>query len=246
MGRIPNIKNRSSYILKVTNDDDKIFICNRNSDAFNKLYEDRILTWMELHYYESMTMDDYRADIEVLEVFENLSNSFLKDQKFLNSMKQKWIKKFGAQIEKTDEDKTMCNKSLNTFIENIRAKWNIVFNDIRNTVDGMDDDEIYSILKTLWYDKIPNTRNKADILTYRFEYTYEDFRAKAGLSKEEAYILAIFKQYFINRYKEGKKRPFDDAPAYEIKKFIRSFIDTALNKGKIYRMYKKQLERHNG
>ena len=187
---------RLSYILKVADPtSNKVFICNRNSDNFIKVFSDKYVEWFEYAGLSDMHMNDPNAEIQVLEVVD-LPNHELKDQKVLNEKKRVWINKMSG----SEEDKIICNKKFNDFSNNFRKNIKETYNKVEIDFMLMTNDQIYNIVKDLWF----NYRI-IDLCNFkRYQILY--FK---NFSLEQKVVLMFLKTYLKNRKLNGNKMPFE-------------------------------------
>lgn len=144
-------KTRYTIILKVTLDNN-IFICNRNSDDYDNIFNDKYVKWWESNLVEIMkftTIDN----CEILEILYDYDNYNKRHQKLINPIKEKYIKQFNA---KSIDDNALSNVLFNNIKNNYRTKYKIQYNDFKLVVDKLGSD-IYSLLyenaKKLFFSK---------------------------------------------------------------------------------------------
>lgn len=144
-------KSRYTVILKVTLDDN-IFICNRNSDDYNNVFNDKYVKWWESNLVDIMkftTIDN----CEILEFLYDYDNYNKRHQKLINPIKEKYIEQFNA---KSLDDNALSNVLFNNIKNNYRTKYKIQYNDFKLVMDKLGHD-IYSLLyenaKKLFFNK---------------------------------------------------------------------------------------------
>lgn len=202
---------RKTYILKVTEKNEltpnKVFICNRNSDDYDKLYSDIYIDWFQYYALEEMNISD--GDVEILQILD-YSNINCKDQKFINIYKQQYIDKFNA----LEENNVLCNKLLNNNIKNIRNIIQERYEDIYNTVAEMTYSDIYTVIKEIWFSKY-----KSYLSSRRFEIINQ---LKDELPYNQLCVLVVFKNYLFDRKRDFYKYPFDQKRIFfTIKQILR-------------------------
>ena len=144
-------KTRYTIILKITLDNN-IFICNRNSDDYDNIFNDKYVKWWESNLVDIMkftTIDN----CEILEILYDYDNYNKRHQKLINPIKEKYIEQFNA---KSIDDNALSNVLFNNIKNNYRTKYKIQYNDFKLVVDKLGRD-IYSLLyenaKKLFFSK---------------------------------------------------------------------------------------------
>lgn len=181
------MEDRYTIIAKAIDKNGNVFIFNRNSDEYLKLYEDNKIKWLEIESGDIMTIND--CNIEVLETLP-LDNYYLKDQKEINKHKASYIK-----LYKAGEDEQLCNILFSEYLQSIRIKYHNIFEEILGYVSSADSDTIINILKNIWFDE----RYKKIISMKRIDI-YEKYWQKSNdCQKTILSIIMILKPYWFQK-----------------------------------------------
>lgn len=189
------IEDRLSFILKVTDKHNKrVFICNRNSDDFAKLFSDKYLKWWGFKSLADLSMDDEEIEVKILEICE-YSNLGGRDQRFLNCIKEDYIKKIGAIENDNDISNVLFNKS----ITNIRGGWKALFKYYEKIWNNLSTEEISNVCSKFW--KLTSIDKRKKILNKNRNEIIE-----LNGSDELKAILLFMKDYLLIRY--NNRYPF--------------------------------------
>lgn len=193
-----------SYILKVTENvgDRKIsFILNVGDAYLSDRINPKLLSWFGYESVKDIQLQSYGVDI--LEIVE-LSNDNLQSQKEINVIKKKWINHFNGE----EGDDHVCNQTLNNRIRDVSNTMLFNYCVIYNTVDRMSCNHIYNTIKKIWF--TPDL--KKNILLKRHQLLSID-PMEYGVA--EYCVTMMFRDYLINRIKEGARLPFHDKRIYQ-------------------------------
>ena len=188
---------RMTYILKVTTDDN-IFICNRNSNDFDNIFNDKYVRWWESDLVDIMKFSI--ADrCEILEVlpFDNYNK---RHQKQINPIKEKYIQMYNAEYL---DDNVLSNILFNEIKENYRNKYRYQYKDFKFIIDKCGD-EIYNLL----YEKAKDLYRSSSE-SYFLSLTRDELWNVTNRKIETKVCYIILRDYLSYRKGNNKKNPFD-------------------------------------
>ena len=111
----------SSYILKCEYEG-KFFICNRNESWIERLTDSTAIDWWEYNVSPFL----YSCSVQILEEIPNCSNEDLKDQKFLNIIKHRYIE---ADPD-INEDEHICDIVLKNKTTDMKKRMRAKMNEL--------------------------------------------------------------------------------------------------------------------
>lgn len=185
--------NRESYILKVKKDN-CYFICNRNSDDFDNIFNDKYVKFWEVNKVSQLKFSN--ADFcEILQILP-LDNYKRRHQNILNDIKQKYIDELQiSNIELSNKQMTNIRQSY----RNIYYQQFIDFLTIKHNINNLYD-KLYDYGKKIFY--------KSNNHSF-FMMTYDEIWHNDKLTDEEKVICIILRDYIYDmKYNKHSKYPF--------------------------------------
>lgn len=194
------LKKRDSFILLCKYIEDEItfnFVCNRNSQDFTQLYNDKYIRWFEYENIPSI-MEIDTSSVEILETLYNIDNYNHRHQKdILNPCKKKWLDRIN---ESKDDDEVITNKVIKNCQKSIRQLIHQRFDMICENIHSLSNDSIYEIIKQIWFNE--RLMKELDKPRYKFMSNKKEMT-------DIGVVAIVFKDYLLDRKKTGKKLPFE-------------------------------------
>lgn len=187
--------------------DDHIFICNRNSNQFKNIFNDKYVHWWEAHQVNSMNFDIVNK-IQLLEKLP-LSNENLKDQREINSVKITYINKLDGEDGDKDNE-TSCNILFNEAKDNYRRKYREQYKEFLDIInsDSIDKDDLYDCSKKLFWGN------------YKFDETKDEIWNKVENKRHAAMIILLRDYIYYKKYILKCKEPWTKHQIPHIKSLL--------------------------
>ena len=185
-------EDRFTMILKV-NYNGNVYICNRSNNLaiFNHIIKDKYCKWFRIKQINEMKIPD--SYVEILEELP-YANFELEDQKKINIVKKKYIEMYKYD----DDNPKLVNKALGEYKDNIRERVKNKYLQVKETIDELTIDEIYQIIKFLWFNK-----------KQKLEFTRLDILKDKELNWNQKVVAMVFSDYLYDRILLNKFLPFD-------------------------------------
>lgn len=204
------LNKRESYILKVKKDN-CYFICNRNSEDFDNIFNDKYVRFWEVNNVSQLSFSN--ADFcYILEIVQ-LDNYKRRHQNILNIIKKKYIDELQLNdIELSNKQMTDIRKSYRS----IYYKQFIDFLTIKHNIENLDK-KLYDYGKRIFY----KTNNNSF-----FNMTYDEIWHNEKLTDEQKVICIMLRDYIHRRkYETLSKYPFDKGNIKWRIKYIIKYFD---------------------
>lgn len=201
---------RDSVIMKVKKDN-TWFVCNRNSDDFDNIFNDKYVKFWEVNNISYLNFSNC-DNIEFLCILP-LDNYNKRHQTILNKYKQKYIDELLIKnIELSNKDMTGIKKQYrNIYYEQWKE-----FLETLNHIEHLEE-KIYDYSKKIFY--APKDKE------WFYEMTRDTIWKHKKWNKEQKVIFIILRDYIrFRKYTLKSKYPFDKGNIKnKIKRLIRNF-----------------------
>jgi len=185
---------RYSIIMKVKKDN-TWFICNRNSNDFDSIFNDKYVKFWEIGNISSLKFSECDS-VEILE-YVPLDNYNRRHQTILNEYKQKYIDKMSL------EDIELSNKSMTQIKKQYRNIYYEQYKDLLKSLKDIEsiNDKIYEYAKKLFYTDKDNS--------WFYEMTRDEIWRNKKWSKEQKVIFIILRDHiYYKKYHLKTHYPF--------------------------------------
>ena len=221
------LSENSTYIFKgveLTKTGIKLFVFNRSSNFVERLYFDKYVNWFEIDKMDVM----YGDDLTCLEHLP-IDNTNHRNQAKINKIKQKYIEEYRA-LDENSNSVTLCNLLFNKSSKNYRKLWRQHYNEVINTINNMDEQKIYEIIRDdIYFKPIKHMLWKPKHVI--FSNNYIDINTRV--------VMIIFKDYLNDRIRRNCRLPFDKENSKLIPKIIKNIVEKS-KEFKVEKHRKKQ------